>query len=572
MAPKPEGGQRPGIGTMLRSVIAAPFEERVLRETAARHERLQYEAANAVLTEIVQRVTPEDDGFLPLDGIGKRELDTATAQSLREAAQRAALENTHAVGYLESLRRFVVGQGATITVEHDDDKVAKACDDWLTQFRMWNRWDTLEDEIPGRTWRDGECFIRRFDAPPDPELDPAVARRLAGIASAEDLRPDEDPPEGMIFLRLVPAEQIADPQGTISHGIVTARNDVETVLGYCWCPDGKNLKEVVPAGELLHVKARVDSDVKRGRSLLEPLLKRLRQYEDWLNYRITLNLMRTAVVLVKTIQGSPGQIAGVRDAQQKERDDKPGATRGLKMLRPGTTVHASPGVSYEFKNPQINAPDAAEDGRAILLTLAAASGLAEYMFTGDGSNANYSSTMIAESPSVREFESWQDFFTPVFEQLHRWALVAAARANAIEGLTEEQAKTIPITVAWPPMLARNEAEHAAANKIRREAGVLSQEGMARDEGIDWPVEKERLAQEAKDPPKLPISVLLKDIAAATQAGVLTPDEGLENKVRSGLDIPALVAEEPDPLDPENPDVPPMPPVDRRPQPNSGGPA
>jgi len=562
MAPKPAPGARPGIGAMLRAVVAAPFEERVLREERARHERLQFQASSAVLQEIVQRVTPEDDGFLPLDSVGKRELDVATATSLREAAQRAALENTHAVGYLESLRRFVVGKGATVTVEHDDEQVAQACDAWLTEFRRWNKWETREDEIPGRTWRDGEVFIRRFTEPPEPEVSPAIARRLAtlGVSPAE-LRPEE-PPDGMIFLRLVPAEQIADPMGEISHGIITAQDDVETVLGYCWCPDGKVVKEIIPAEQMLHVKVRVDSDVKRGRSLLEPLLKRLRQHEDWLNYRITLNLMRTAVVLVKTVQGSPGQIAGIRDAQQKERDDKPGAGRQLKMLKPGTTVHASPGVTYDFKNPQIQAMDAKEDGRAILLTLAAASGLPEYMFTGDASNANYASTMVAESPGVREFESWQDFFTPVLVQLHRWALVAGARAKVIEGLSEEEAETIPIKVEWPPMLSRDEAEHAAANKVRREAGILSLEGMARDEGLDWPVERERLEAEAEDPPKQPVATLLAPIAQACMAGALTPDENLEKFMRDGLGIPELIPPEIDPNapplgDPGNPALPPL---------------
>jgi len=566
--------RRPGMLSMLRAVVAAPFEQRLLAEERARHDRLSYEAANAVLAEVVKRVEPENDGFVPIDTQGKRELDQTTQTSLREAAQRAALENTHAAGYLGSLRRFVIGKGATISVEHESPEVAKACDTWLAQFQKWNNWEKLEDEIPERTWRDGEAFIRRFDEPPELDVAPLVAQLLlrAGT-SLEQLREgNEDPPEGMIFLRLVPAEQIADPNTTVTHGIVTAKEDVQTVLGYCWCPDGKTVKEVIPASELLHVKGRVDSDVKRGRSQLEPLLKRIRQFEDWLNYRITLNLMRTAVVLVKEVTGSPGQIAGIRDAQQKEREDTPGAARAQKMLKPGTTVHASPGVKYEFKNPNINAQDAKEDGRSILLTLAAASGLPEYMFTGDASNANYSSTMVAESPGVREFESWQDFFTPVFEQLHRWALIAAARAQQVEGLTEEEAQTIEIKVEWPPLLARDEAEHAAANKVRRDAGVLSLEGMARDEGIDWEVEKERLEAEAEDPPKQPVATLLDRIAQATMAGVLTPDPNLETFVRHGMGIPALVEEQPldaDPSNPENGNRPPMPAIDRRPQPTAG---
>jgi len=560
-------GDRPGLVSMVRALVARPFERALLEEEHARHERLQLQASSSVLTEIAKRVEPETDGYLPISGLNQRELDVQTATTLRDQARRAALENTHAAGYLGSLRRFVIGKGATITVTHDKPELAEAANAWLEQFHHWNRWDRLEDELPGRTWRDGEAFVRRFDEPPERQPDEKTARRLVRIGAVL-ADPDEEPPDGMIFLRFMEPEHVADPQGDITHGIVTADGDVETVLGYCWAPDGKNVKEVVPASEVLHTKAGVDSGVKRGRSILEVVLKRIRQYEDWLNYRITLNLMRTAVVLVKTITGSPGQIAAIRDVNQKQREDTPGSAQSQRMLKPGTTVHASPGVAYDFKNPQIQAQDAQHDGRAILLTNAAASGLPEYMFTGDASNANYSSTMVAESPGVREFESWQDFFTPVFVQLHRWALVAGARAKRIEGLSEDEAQTIPIKVEWPPLLSRNEAEHAAANKARRDAGCLSLEGMARDEGIDWDVEKERLEQEAEDPPKQPVATLLAAIAQACLAGALTPDESLEKFVRDGMGIPALIPPEPDPTLPDDtdPDRSPMPPIDRRPPP------
>jgi capsid protein len=563
---------RPGLLAMARSMLAAPFEERLLRQAAARNERLQYEASSHVLAEIVQRVTPENDGFVPLGAVGTRELDAGTATELRDAARKAALENTHAVGYLSTLERFVVGEGPTITVEHDSAEVAKAADAWLTEFRRWNRWDLLEDELPMRTWRDGESFVRRFDAPPERLAAQKVTERLARLGFVVDEEESERPPEGMIFLRFMEPEHVSDPHGDITHGIVTAAADVETVLGYCWSPDGKAIKEVVPAPDVLHTKTRVDNNVKRGRSVLEPLLKRIKQYEDWLSYRITLNLMRTAVVLVKTINGSPGQIAGIRDQQQKQREDSPGSSKQLQMLKPGTTVHASPGVSYEFKNPQIQATDAKEDGRAILLTLAAATGMAEYMFTGDASNSNYSSTMVSESPSVREFQSWQDFYTPAYVQLHRWALVAGARAGAIKGLSEEDAKRVAINVAWPPLIARDELEHAQANKVRRDAGALSLEGLARDEGIDWTVEKARLEAEAEDPPRQPVATLLASIAQAALAGVLTPDSALETFVRDGMGIPALVEEQPldEPPDPNDPNQPPMPPGRGGPPAPAGG--
>ena len=338
-----------------------------------------------MLEQAVRRVEPEDDDFTQLlTGSGKlRELDTATAQTLRERALAASIQSTHMSGYLKGLRRFVMGQGPQLVPQVESEDLKVRLDAWWGLFRQVNKWDVLEDEIPFRMWRDGEVFIRRFvqEANSVQRPSPAVARYLERLSvNVADLAPP-DIPRGMLLPRLIPVEEIRDPAGTVTHGIITAERDVHTVLGYMWSPDG-TFKEAIPADQILHEKIGVDLDVKRGRTILEPLLKRDKQYEDWLNYRIILNLVRTAVVLVKKIEGTPTQIRAVRDAQTKDRATTLNDRR-QKMLKPGTTVHAGPGISYEFKNPQINARDAQHDGRSILLDMAAATGLPEYMFTGD---------------------------------------------------------------------------------------------------------------------------------------------------------------------------------------------
>jgi hypothetical protein len=395
-----------------------------------------------------------------------------------------------------------MGEGPQFVPEHDDAKVVERMQAWWERFTVFNDWDTLEDEIPGRLWRDGEFFLRftehEAEGPLSSELDTKVKLALAQLRGRGVTVPDlegPDVPAGMMFLRLIPPDQIADPTNQISHGIITTKDDVQTVLGYCWTPSD-TVREVIAASEMLHRKIRVDSDVKRGRSILEPILKRTQQYEQWLNYRLILNLMRTAVVLVKKVEGTAGQVQAVRDAQEKDRDDT--NTRKLKRFKPGTTIHAGPGIEYEFKHPKIDASDAKDDGRALLLTMAAASGLPEYMFTGDASNANFASTMVAESPAVREFQDWQDFLTPDYRHIYRRVMIAATKQNQIEGLTPEEAEKMYVDVQWPPMMSRDEKDQAEADELRLKNRVLSLEGFARRQGIDWEVERDRILNELKD--------------------------------------------------------------------------
>lgn len=485
------------LGT-LRDLVASPIEGRLLRLEEARHHRLALQAETRILEQVVRRVEPEHDGFVPIDSYGdKRQLDAGEQQTLREQALRASLHSPNLVGYLRNLNRFVVGVGPQFVPEVEDERLQGRILEWFRQFHRVNRWNELEDEIPHRTWRDGEVFLWhtvQTAAPLTWPTDDAVTRRLQGAGvNPADLKPREEVPAGMLLLRLVPPEHIQDPQGVVTHGIITAQDDVRTVLGYCRSPDGKAL-EVIPAAQMRHIKIRVDSDVKRGRSLLEPLLKRDRQHDDWLEARILLSVFRSSVVWVKKVEGTPAQVRAVRDAQGTTRDH-PTNDRRLRAMKPGTTIHANKGIEYEFKNPNLAAQDARHDGRAIQLTMAAASGMPEYMFTGDASNANFASTMVAESPAVREFETWQDFFEPEFSGIHSDALVAAASANAIEGLSEDAARAITIRTDWPPLMSRDELKHAQRNAILASGGVLSLEGWAVDEGIDWTEEKERIARE-----------------------------------------------------------------------------
>lgn len=502
--------QQMSIVEGVKAFAMRPLQRAVAETRMAEADRAYAESVLGQMEEVVRRVRDDEDGWIPIGG-NARDLDPQDRDNLLSRARRDDLRSPTIVGYRKALTAYVMGKGLTISADTGREQTDEQIDDWWGTVQTFNGWDRKEDEIPRRVWRDGECFLRRFvhriDGPVEGwEPSPKVRRRLMRMGAMGDIEPPRAP-AGMVFYRFLDPEHIRDPKGVVSHGIVTAEGDVETVLGYLYSPDGSEA-EFLPAREVLHIKIRSDSDVKRGRSLYEPLLKRNKQYEDWLKYRVLLNLARTAIVLVKKLEkATPSQVKNLRNAQLDERNNAQN-DRKIKTLEPMTTIHSS-GIDYEFKQPNLQATDAQKDGRAILLNMAAATNLPEFMFTADANSMNFATSLAAEAPAMREFESWQDFFQPHFVDIWRQAVRWGAEFGQIQGVRPDDVMEMDPHVSWEPVQVREELEHEKAQAIRHDAGILSKETWADDSGLDWETEQERIEAEREDsfemtpPPRQP---------------------------------------------------------------------
>jgi hypothetical protein len=116
--------------------------------------------------------------------------------------------------------------------------------------------------------------------------------------------------------------------------------------------------------------------------------------------------------------------------------------------------------------------------------MAAGTNLHEYVF-GDASNANYASTLIAESPFVKAIEWWQIFFEQVFAGIYRRVIDNAVSASVLE--------------------APNEDEFIAKLKTVRELG--EQEEVPPTNGTEPPAEGE----DEKEPPEDPKKAALEEL-------------------------------------------------------------
>lgn len=424
---------------------------------------------------------PDESQWRALGGDEREKgLDSTDHATMQQQAVKLYYRNPHARNIIRLFEKYVCGRGFDIRSETEDESVTEYWD------RFWNEngMNLRKKEIVRRTMRDGECFIRWF------MVDAVPVIRFMEPSHVTD--PD-DPDEGVV--------------GTLQEGIETNPEDVEEVLAY-WFKG-----ERIDAEEVSHFKILVDSDVVRGRSVLEVVAQKLAEYDKWLKDRIKLNTVRATVGLVKKVNGSPAAAAAV--ASKFETNTRKAAD--------GTPFHRAPdgvsvfttnqGVDYELMSPNLQAADVAADGRQILLAIAAGVGMPEFMVTSDASNANFASTLVAEAPGVREFLDWQDYFGEVFGVIFKRVMEAGMAAGEVParvtipmqsvndetGELDDSEETVDTSTeavtTFPEIVHRELKEETEALQIQSQLGVISDRTLSARLDLDWEEEQEQIKRE-----------------------------------------------------------------------------
>ena len=379
--------------------------------------------------------------------------------------------NPYARTIVRSLVKFVFGKGPVIVPNEKKEKQKKQCLDSWKEFHKNNKLNKKDKEFGVRAFRDGEFFLREFVEKSD----------------------------GTSKIRFIRANKIKQPQEKIaddawSYGIKTDLDDVEEVLKYAVVSKsgiGTEKVEYIDAKEILHEKIFCDSDQKRGVSILRIAAKRIKQYDEWLEDRIHLNKVRSAIALIRNVDSSSQKIKDIRDEGLS--DNVSSTRKMMKVPKRGTIITASKGIKYEMLSPRIQASDVVEDGRAMLLSIAAAVGFPDMIFTSDYSNANYGSTLVAQNPWVREIEDWQDFFTSFYQELYRRVIQNKKDANKLPDNVDDTC-----IVEFPPMIAADLEKMAKAYEVLFKYRALSKKTWQGRMGLDPEIEKINMELEQGD--------------------------------------------------------------------------
>ncbi|MDO4549660.1 MAG: phage portal protein [Planctomycetia bacterium] len=387
-------------------------------------------------------------------------------QEIRNSCRQLALTNEFAINGHENRISFIVGSGHTYRVEvREGEELQKSTlikmQRWLDDFISESRWCERQQEIVRRKDRDGEVFIRFFSNA-----------------------------DGETFLRFIEPDQIHAPSFLINQqecdehlcnrfGIQTDTKDVEKVLGY-WVDD-----ELIPAEYIQHRKANVDFNVRRGLPLFYPVRKNLFRAEKLLRNMSIVAEIQSAIAIIRkhsnaTRSGIESYVASSADKTQFT----PGGSQNAKYFRkysPGTILDTSSGVDYEFPAAAVDASRYVTILQAELRAIASRIVMPEFMLTSDASNANYSSTMVAEGPAVRMFERLQHELIREDILLMKQVMQNAVNANKF---SQDEMDRIYIRVTPPTLSVRDRLRETQADKILVEMGAMSVQTMARRHGME----------------------------------------------------------------------------------------
>ena len=373
-------------------------------------------------------------------------------------------------GWQATTHRFIrkIGTSGTDTshepsTPHPYVGIAQAV---LDEWRDTQQWGLRSREAFRRWRRDGEVFIRFF----------------RGGASTR----------GLPVIRFVEPEQVGPPSGDDpneewSFGIRTDPQDVENVISYfVRDPMGTGSEGIeVPATRILHLRANVDVSIKRGLPDFLPVQDDLERVRRMIRNMGEVAAIQSAIAWVSQYAtATPEQVGTLIRAGSDYTRPKIGDPSDKYMdvvnYEPGTVLHMDNNRQFVPGPVATGTPGFIQVEQAILRGCGARWRFPEY-FSGDASNNNMASSVVAGSPFVVAVEGNQ-LEWGVFERaVAKKVLELCAESGR---LSEELVAAVDVKVIPPAVALANREEEEKLREMRHKAGVLSVTTWQQQVGLD----------------------------------------------------------------------------------------
>jgi hypothetical protein len=174
---------------------------------------------------------------------------------------------------------------------------------------------------------------------------------------------------------------------------------------------------------------------------------------------------------------------------------RPGAPQSgyFRRYGPGTILDVLSDTDYQFPASGLDAGRYVTVLQAELRAIASRLVMPEFMLTSDASNANYSSTMVAEGPAMRMFDRMQQDM--IEDDLAVMAHVVQAAADA-GCLPPDTLERVAIQAVAPTLAVRERLQDAQADQILVKNQAMSVETMAARHGLSPDHEQQLIARRA----------------------------------------------------------------------------
>lgn len=380
----------------------------------------------------------EDLGWIPVGGgsLGLSKI-TNRRQLIEKCAGLYFLDPV-AKNIVNNYTFFVVGTGFTVSVSGGEAK-QDAFEKWAEKAE----WEERVEEAVRTMTLLGEAFLVRF---PFRDLGAvgfegptsAPVRQETGAGSPT-------PPTDF---------RVLDPMRMPS--IAVNPEDLDDPWGYALSRrDGKTTW--VHPDDVVHLRFGRLGGAVYGTPILMPAIVPLNQLGKFAENRYYLNWVRARFPVIRKIT-SPTASAS-KEKTKLDYENLP---------KPGSVIFDKGPVEWQFPNLNIGSGDVWNDWRVLVLRVASAVSLPEYLVVQDASNSNYSSSIVAESPAHQMFRSLQR--------------TVACRLERLLGPFFPGSE---IEVVPSPIETRDPESKANALASMLDRGVISKETAAREAGFEW---------------------------------------------------------------------------------------
>ena len=384
--------------------------------------------------------------------------------------------NAHGKGLINGFCAYVVGKGmnlrATQRKKGDDSPLVGKLQAWLDNFSDLNTFSEFQQEAFVRSKRDGEAIIRHF-----PKAN------------------------GQTHLRFVWPEHVRQPpmeaQDVWSFGVETDPEDIETVKAYAISRpnDPSEQPDIVSAEEIDHIKCNVDRGIKRGmpelcldlRDSLESARKLRRNTAEGAAVRAAFAYIR------KHATATSSQVGDFLTAQQDylaPRVSRDGdQNRATELIEPGTVVDIDAGQEYIASPADAGVPFYVQAVQMCLRAAGCRWNAPEGLASGDYSNNNFASALVAEAPFRLRCEMEQEFYRTRFMRI---VMRAVQHAIDIGALPPDTLEVCEIQMTPRSLEARDKQQEASTNQVYVGMGIKSPQTISQEMGLDYENEQSNI--------------------------------------------------------------------------------
>ncbi len=229
----------------------------------------------------------------------------------------------------------------------------------------------------------------------------------------------------------------------------------------------------VPADDVIHLFEQEESGQKRGRSVFEPVVKRLGDIDEALDADLVRRKIESCFVGFRRI--NPDWVDEPFGQIESRGDDVPPA----EYFEPGTMTTLAPGEDVQFADPKPTG--GLNDAVKInLLATAAGIGITYEHGTGDLSNVNFSSYRAGalEFDATNEERQYNTIIPVALDRVWEWFCQAAYEFG--------KTRTASYEMRWtpPPRKSIDREGDAKADILEMQAGLENRRSLLNSRGID----------------------------------------------------------------------------------------